>query len=80
MRRAGLDASRPGGFGQTRRWAQRPSNTVEGVEPLGHTGCIGAYAFRAPGYDAVLAGTHNASEVDRWPLVAALSRELHEAA
>jgi len=31
-------------------------------------------------YDAVLAGTHNASHVDRWPLVAALCREPREAA
>jgi D-alanyl-D-alanine carboxypeptidase len=56
------------------------TNTVEGVELLGHTGFIGAFAFHAPGYDAVLAGTHNASQVDRWPLVAALCRELREAA
>jgi D-alanyl-D-alanine carboxypeptidase len=56
------------------------TNTVQGVELLGHTGFIGAFAFRAPGYDAVLAGTHNASQVDRWPLVAALCRELREAA
>ena len=51
-------------------------NTIEGVELLGHTGFIGAFAFYAPGYDAVLVGTHNASHVDRWPLVAALCREL----
>jgi D-alanyl-D-alanine carboxypeptidase len=56
------------------------TNTVEGVELLGHTGFIGAFAFRAPGYDAVLVGTHNDSQVDRWPLVAALCRELREAA
>jgi CubicO group peptidase (beta-lactamase class C family) len=56
------------------------TNTVEGVELLGHTGFIGAFAFHAPEYDAVLAGTHNASHVDRWPLVAALCRELREAA
>ena len=56
------------------------ANTVEGVELLGHTGFIGAFAFHAPEYDAVLAGTHNASHVDRWPLVAALCRELREAA
>jgi D-alanyl-D-alanine carboxypeptidase len=56
------------------------SNVVEGVELLGHTGFIGAFAFHAPEYDAVLVGTHNASEVDRWPLVAALCRELREAA
>jgi CubicO group peptidase (beta-lactamase class C family) len=56
------------------------SNTVEGVELLGHTGFIGAFAFHAPEYDAVLVGTHNASQVDRWPLVAALCRELREAA
>ena len=54
------------------------TNTVEGVELLGHTGFIGAFAFHAPEYDAVLAGTHNASQVDRWPLVAALCRELRE--
>ena len=56
------------------------TNMVEGVELLGHTGFIGAFAFHAPEYDAVLAGTHNASHVDRWPLVAALCRELREAA
>jgi D-alanyl-D-alanine carboxypeptidase len=56
------------------------ANVVEGVELLGHTGFIGAFAFRAPEYDAVLVGTHNASEVDRWPLVAALCRELRDAA
>jgi D-alanyl-D-alanine carboxypeptidase len=56
------------------------TNMVEGVELLGHTGFIGAFAFHAPEYDAVLAGTHNASQVDRWPLVAALCRELREAA
>ena len=56
------------------------SNTVEGVELLGHTGFVGAFVFHAPGYDAVLAGTHSASQVDRWPLVAALCRELREAA
>jgi D-alanyl-D-alanine carboxypeptidase len=55
-------------------------NIVEGVELLGHTGFIGAFAFHAPEYDAVLVGTHNASEVDRWPLVAALCRELREEA
>jgi D-alanyl-D-alanine carboxypeptidase len=54
--------------------------TVEGVELLGHTGFIGAFAFYAPRHDAVLVGTHNASHVDRWPLVAALCRELGEAA
>jgi D-alanyl-D-alanine carboxypeptidase len=56
------------------------TNAVEGVELLGHTGFIGAFAFHAPEYDAVLAGTHNASHVDRWPLVAALCRELRQAA
>ena len=54
------------------------TNTVEGVELIGHTGFIGAFAFHAPRYDAVLTGTHNASHVDRWPLVAALCRELRE--
>jgi hypothetical protein len=54
------------------------TNTVEGVELIGHTGFIGAFAFHAPRYDAVLTGTHNASQVDRWPLVAALCRELRE--
>jgi D-alanyl-D-alanine carboxypeptidase len=54
-------------------------NLVEGVELIGHTGFIGAFAFHAPEYDAVLVGTHNASEVDRWPLVAALCRELRVA-
>ena len=56
------------------------ANTIEGVEVIGHTGFIGAFAFYAPEYDAVLAGTVNASEVDRWPLVAALCREVREAA
>lgn len=50
--------------------------TVEDVALQGHTGFIGAFAFHAPEYDAVIAGTHNASEVDRRPLVAALCREL----
>jgi hypothetical protein len=44
------------------------SETVEGVDLLGHTGFAGAFAFHAPGYDAVLPGTHSASQVDRWPL------------
>jgi D-alanyl-D-alanine carboxypeptidase len=52
------------------------SDTVAGVELLGHTGFIGAFAFYAPSHDAVLVGSHNASHVDRRPLVAALSREL----
>jgi D-alanyl-D-alanine carboxypeptidase len=52
---------------------------VEGVELVGHTGFIGAFAFRAPEQDAVLVGTHNQSEVDRWPLVGALCRELRKA-
>jgi len=56
------------------------SSTVEGAELLGHTGFIGAFAFYTPLYDAVLAGTHNDSHVDRWPLVAALCRELPRAA
>jgi hypothetical protein len=30
--------------------------------------------------NAVLVGTHNASHVDRWPLVAALCRDLRDAA
>jgi D-alanyl-D-alanine carboxypeptidase len=51
-------------------------NVIEGVELIGHTGFIGAFAFHAPGHDAVLVGTHNESEVDRWPLVAELCREL----
>ena len=54
-------------------------NVVEGVELLGHTGFIGAFAFHAPEYHAVLVGTHNASHVDRWPLVGALCRELRMA-
>jgi D-alanyl-D-alanine carboxypeptidase len=54
------------------------SNVLEGVELLGHTGFIGAFAFHAPEHDAVLVGTHNDSQVDRWPLVAALCRELRE--
>jgi hypothetical protein len=49
---------------------------VEGVELIGHTGFIGAFAFYAPEYDAVLVGTHNQSQVDRWPLVGALCREI----
>ena len=56
------------------------SITVEGVELRGHTGFIGAFAFHAPQYDAVIVGTHNAHEVDRWPLVAALCREVQDAA
>jgi CubicO group peptidase (beta-lactamase class C family) len=48
------------------------ANVVEGVELVGHTGFVRAFAFHAPEYDAVLVGTHNASQVDRWPLVAAL--------
>lgn len=52
---------------------------VEGVELIGHTGFIGAFAFHAPEHDAVLVGTHNQSEVDRWPLVGALCRELQDA-
>ena len=49
---------------------------VEGIELIGHTGFIGAFAFHAPEYDAVLVGTHNQSQVDRWPLVGALCLEL----
>jgi D-alanyl-D-alanine carboxypeptidase len=56
------------------------SITVDGVELVGHTGFIGAFTFHAPAYDAVLVGTHNASEVNRWPLVAALCRELRDEA
>jgi D-alanyl-D-alanine carboxypeptidase len=56
------------------------SNTVQGIQLLGHTGFIGAFAFYAPKYDAVLVGTHNDSQVDRWPLVTALCRELQKAA
>jgi hypothetical protein len=56
------------------------SNTVEGIQLLGHTGFIGAFAFYAPRYDAVLVGTHNDSQVDRWPLVTTLCRELQRAA
>jgi D-alanyl-D-alanine carboxypeptidase len=51
---------------------------IESVELIGHTGYIGAFAFHAPEYDAALVGTHNCAEVDRWPLVAALCRELRE--
>jgi D-alanyl-D-alanine carboxypeptidase len=47
---------------------------VEDVELVGHTGFIGAFAFYAPEHDAVMVGTHNQSQVDRWPLVAALCR------
>jgi hypothetical protein len=54
-------------------------NVIEGVELLGHTGFVGAFAFYAPGYDAVLAGTHHAFNVARWPLVAALYPELRAA-
>jgi len=49
---------------------------VEGVELIGHTGFIGAFAFYAPEHDAVLVGTHNDSDVDRWPLVGAICRAL----
>jgi hypothetical protein len=31
-----------------------------------------------PGYDAVLVGTHSHSQVDRWPLVAALCQQLRD--
>jgi D-alanyl-D-alanine carboxypeptidase len=51
---------------------------IEGVELIGHTGFIGAFAFIAPEQDAVLVGTHNQSQVDRWPLVGALCRELRD--
>jgi hypothetical protein len=54
--------------------------TVGGVQLLGHTGFIGAFAFHAPDGDAVLVGTHTDSDVDRWPLVTALCRELGAAA
>jgi hypothetical protein len=54
------------------------ANTVEGVDLLGHTGFIGAFAFYAPDYDAVLVGTHTASHVDRWPLVTALCQTLRD--
>jgi D-alanyl-D-alanine carboxypeptidase len=54
-------------------------NAVEGVELIGHTGFIGAFAFHAPEHNAVLVGTHNASAVDRWPLVAALCQEVRRA-
>jgi D-alanyl-D-alanine carboxypeptidase len=54
------------------------SDTVEGIQLVGHTGFIGAFAFYAPEYNAVLVGTHNASEVDRRPLVAALCSALRE--
>jgi hypothetical protein len=37
-----------------------------------------AFAFYAAGYDAVLVGTHTASHVDRWPLVAALCQQLRD--
>ena len=52
---------------------------VQGVELVGHTGFIGAFAFHAPEQDAVLVGTHNQSQVDRWPLVGALCRRLRGA-
>jgi hypothetical protein len=52
---------------------------VQGVELVGHTGFIGAFAFHAPEQDAVLVGTHNQSRVDRWPLVGALCRRLRGA-
>ena len=55
------------------------SNTVAGIELVGHTGLVGAFAFYAPEYDAVLVGTHNGSQVDRWPLVSALCEELQNA-
>jgi D-alanyl-D-alanine carboxypeptidase len=52
---------------------------VSGVELIGHTGFIGAFAFYAPEYDAVMAGSHSASAVDRRPLVEALCRALKSA-
>jgi len=45
---------------------------VNGVELLGHTGYVGAFAFYESESRAVLSGTHNASDVSRWPLVEAL--------
>ncbi|HEY1346405.1 MAG TPA: hypothetical protein VGF54_15565, partial [Streptosporangiaceae bacterium] len=52
------------------------STWLEGYEPARQP----AFALQAPQYDAVLAGTPNDSQVDRWPLVAALCRELRQAA
>ena len=53
-------------------------NTVEGwsssVNRLHRSFCL----LRAE-YDAVLVGTHNESQVDRWPLIGALCRELRSA-
>ena len=40
---------------------------------------LAAFAFYAPEYDAVLLGTHNDSDVVRWPLIAAVCQELRVA-
>src|SRR5213076_3043538 len=55
------------------------ANTVEGVELLGHTGFIGAFAFHAPNMTRCWPAPTTTSQVDRWPLVAALCRELRQA-
>jgi hypothetical protein len=55
-------------------------NVEEGSGAAGpHRFHRGLRVLRAA-YDAVLVGTHNASQVDRWPLVAALCRELRKTA
>jgi D-alanyl-D-alanine carboxypeptidase len=56
---------------------------IDTTELLGHTGYVGAFAFYEPESGATVTGTHNASEVSRWPLVEALCSQLqawqHEA-
>jgi D-alanyl-D-alanine carboxypeptidase len=47
------------------------SNTVRGVELVGHTGFWGTFAYWAPAHEAALAGTVNASRADRMVLVEA---------
>lgn len=52
------------------------SNTVEGVELIGHTGIWGAFAYWAPAHRAALVGTVSSSRADRAPLVRAACRVL----
>jgi D-alanyl-D-alanine carboxypeptidase len=54
------------------------SNTVAGVELIGHTGFWGSFAYWAPAHAAALTGTVNSSGADRAPLVEAACRALRE--
>src|SRR5438552_2150108 len=72
-----------GGLEQLTRWTAGASfpqghafGTTTTGSGCGHTGFIGAVAFYARDEDAVLVGTHNQSQVDRWPLVGTLCRVL----